>query len=62
MTEAENWKKSSRSQQSTTCVEVNLGATVGVRDTKARDAGALWVPASTWRAFIETASADGARR
>ncbi|GAA1984531.1 hypothetical protein GCM10009754_72410 [Amycolatopsis minnesotensis] len=58
MTVTGQWKKSSRSQQSTSCVEVNLGVMVGVRDTKARDAGALRVPASAWRAFVVATGAD----
>ncbi|QWF81264.1 DUF397 domain-containing protein [Amycolatopsis sp. CA-230715] len=58
MTAAGQWKKSSRSQQSTSCVEVNLGATVGVRDTKARKSGTLRVPATAWRAFVATTGTD----
>ncbi|WP_344429456.1 DUF397 domain-containing protein [Amycolatopsis minnesotensis] len=37
---------------------MNLGVMVGVRDTKARDAGALRVPASAWRAFVVATGAD----
>jgi hypothetical protein len=34
------------------CVEVRIGGAVGVRDTKARDAGELWVAPSAWSAFL----------
>lgn len=46
------WLKSSRSQANADCVEVQLGAAVGVRDTKDRDGGQLALPVSAWEAFI----------
>lgn len=46
------WFKSSRSPDKADCVEVNLDRTVGIRDTKARDAGQLALPASAWSAFL----------
>jgi len=50
---APTWRKSSRSQNATECVEVRLGADeVGVRDTKDRPGGQLAVPAAAWQAAI----------
>lgn len=50
---APTWRKSSRSQNSSDCVEVKLGAEeVGVRDTKNRQGGQLAVPAAAWKAAI----------
>ncbi|MEC3973736.1 DUF397 domain-containing protein [Amycolatopsis sp. H20-H5] len=34
------------------CVEVAISATVGVRDTKDRDSGALDLPVTAWEAFL----------
>lgn len=50
------WRKSSRSQSSTSCVEVALtGAVVGVRDTKdRRDGGTLAVSPSVWAKFVDS--------
>jgi hypothetical protein len=48
----DRWFKSTRSANNADCVEVHLGAVVGVRDTKAREAGALDVPAGGWSAFV----------
>lgn len=45
------WRKSSRSANAADCVEVALGASVGVRDTKARTAGHLAVSPGAWAAF-----------
>lgn len=49
------WRKSSYSgdAQTSDCVEVApLGATTGIRDTKARDRGHLEATPSNWRAFL----------
>lgn len=49
------WRKSSYSNSSGTtvdCVEVALGTVVGIRDTKAREAGELRVAAEAWQAFV----------
>lgn len=46
------WRKASRSQNSTECVEVALGAVVGVRDTKDRAGGQLAVTATSWTALV----------
>lgn len=54
------WRKSSYSTGGNTeCVEVApVADTVGVRDTKNRDAGHFTVSASTWRTFVTAAKAD----
>jgi hypothetical protein len=57
---SDNWGTSSRSQNSENCVEVALGETVGVRDTKARSGGALAVPPSAWSAFVNGLKVDHA--
>jgi hypothetical protein len=48
----DNWRKSSRSQNTDNCVEVALSGDVAVRDTKNRAAGQLAVSATSWAAFI----------
>jgi hypothetical protein len=53
-----NWRKSSRSQNTDNCVEVAVGETVGIRDTKDRRGGQLAVPASGWAAFITGLKTD----
>lgn len=52
------WFKSSRSGAgSDQCIEVRIieGDTVGVRDSKKRDAGALWVTPAAWHSFVASA-------
>lgn len=50
------WRKSTHSSGDTQgeCVEVGFGAgaPVGVRDTKAREAGKIDVPGESWRALL----------
>ncbi|QRP45791.1 DUF397 domain-containing protein [Amycolatopsis sp. FDAARGOS 1241] len=56
------WRKSSYSggnSGNVDCVEVALGTeVVGVRDTKAREAGELHVPAEAWLAFVRGSLQD----
>lgn len=47
------WRKSSRSNNNGSCVEVGgNGQSVAVRDTKARDAGTFVVTVDEWRGFL----------
>lgn len=46
------WRKSQASSDSNACVEVAVGPIVGVRDTKAREAGHLALPVDSWSAFV----------
>lgn len=47
------WRKSSRSQQVTSCVEVGrLGSGAAVRDTKDRAAGYMAVDGDRWNEFL----------
>jgi Domain of unknown function (DUF397) len=47
------WFKSTYSGSGNeSCVEVRLAGSIGVRDSKNRDAGALWLPPSAWSAFL----------
>ncbi|HEX4721063.1 MAG TPA: DUF397 domain-containing protein [Pseudonocardiaceae bacterium] len=58
------WFKSSYSAAANdSCVEVRIADSVGVRDTKNRDAGTLWLTGPTWTAFLaELATAPTARQ
>ena len=54
------WRKSRASMGEDHCVEVALQAsnpTVGVRDTKDRQAGMIDVPTGSWASFITMATA-----
>ena len=51
------WRKSSFSSGSNACVEVAHDAeVVGVRDSKAPEAGALLIEPLAWRAFVRVAT------
>ena len=51
------WRKSSFSGGSNACVEVARGVeAVGVRDSKAPEAGALLIEPLAWRAFVRVAT------
>jgi hypothetical protein len=50
--DSDGWFKSTWSADNANCVEVCLGSSVGVRDTKARTAGVLTVPAAGWSALV----------
>lgn len=46
------WRKSSHSSGNGECVEVaNLGASIGVRDSKDQQGPALLFPPSAWQTF-----------
>lgn len=50
------WRKSRRSDGDGNCVEVapsHDGTTIGVRDSKNRDAGILEFDRTAWRSFID---------
>jgi hypothetical protein len=49
------WRKSSYSNSRDDCVEVALGAQVGVRDSKNPAAGALIVSPAAWSALLDEA-------
>ncbi|OLT13993.1 hypothetical protein BJF79_19360 [Actinomadura sp. CNU-125] len=54
-----SWRKSTRSSGNGECVEVSvLTANIGVRDSKAPDAGYLALAPDTWAAFV-TGVRDG---
>lgn len=49
-----NWRKSTRSEKASDCVEVSVtSSAVGVRDTKNRSAGHFAVTPTTWAAFVD---------
>jgi len=53
MTRDTGWFKSSHSGGgSDSCVEVRPGGSIGVRDSKNPDGGALWLSPTAWSAFL----------
>jgi hypothetical protein len=56
MTRDTGWFKSSYSAGgSESCVEVWIADSIGVRDSKNRDGGALWLTPTAWGAFLAAA-------
>lgn len=54
-----NWRKASRSQNMSTCVEVGrVTDGAAVRDTTDRDAGYFTATGEQWRAFIAAIKTD----
>ncbi len=54
-----NWRKSSRSSQETSCVEVGrLAGGAAVRDTKERAAGYFTATRGQWRLFVAAVKDD----
>lgn len=55
----DNWRKSSRSQNTSHCVEVGrVGDGAAVRDTKDRSAGYFTTDPAQWSAFLDAVKAD----
>lgn len=53
MSEDQAWRKSSRSNAQSACVELRVGATrIDIRDTKNRSGGTITIGAAPFRAFL----------
>jgi hypothetical protein len=58
-----DWRKSSRSSSSSSCVEwASVGDLVGVRHSRRPDGDILEFPAPAWRSFVEAVRAGEVTR
>lgn len=62
MHERANWHKSSYSGPDSGCVEVSLGAAVGIRDTKDRARGQFTLSPAAWCAALAAVDQPGQAR
>lgn len=53
MNPQQTWRKSSYSSSENACIELTVHPTrIGIRDTKNRSAGELWLPQSPYQTFL----------